>query len=153
MKGLHGAPVLAAVGILFLMLGVAFVRSGSQFRRRPDRVGWRRAEGVIVGYRPGPWTGPATEQERLLFPVVRYVLPDGSEREFVNPTTVDTGLYRTGITRPILVNPADPSQAELASSRAVRASLHWGHVVLGGVFCVGGAAMLAVAVLLLALAR
>lgn len=153
MKDAHGAPVLAAIGILFLVIGVAFVRSGSQFRRRPDRAGWRRAEGVIVGYRPGPWTGPANEQERLLFPVVRYVLPDGSEREFVNPTTVDTGLYRTGLRRAILVNPGDPSQAELASSNTVRASLRWGHVVLGGVFCVMGAAMLAVAVLLLGLAR
>ncbi|MFT4197489.1 MAG: DUF3592 domain-containing protein [Pseudoxanthomonas sp.] len=153
MHSTHGAPILAAVGLLFLVAGMAFVRSGFRFRRRPDRAGWHRAEGTIVGYRPGPWMGPPGEQERLLFPVVRHVLPDGSEREFVNPTTIDTGLYRTGIRRPILVNPADPSQAELAGSNAVRGYLGCGHAALGAISCAIGAAALAAAVLLSVYAR
>lgn len=139
--------------MLFLVVGAAFVRSGFRFRRRPDRAGWRRAEGTIVAYAPGPWMGSPAEPGRLLFPVVRHVLPDGSEREFVNPTAIDTGLYRTGVTRPILVHPADPSQEELASSGTVRDALGCGHLVLGGICCLIGTAALAAAALLFAHAR
>jgi hypothetical protein len=81
-----------------------------------------------------------------MFPVVEYPLPDGSTRRFRNPTTLDTGYYRTGRSVVVLVDPADPQVAELATANRDRAAGRALFTVLGTVLGGLGVVVLAVVV-------
>lgn len=144
---------LLLVGLLLTAAGVYFVVSG---RRRsstaPDRAGWREVPGTIVDWVPGRWHprgGSGPDTRRPFFPRVRYLLPDGSEREFTNPTHLATGFYRTGRTVRVLVDPADPTRAELATAGRDRRLLGCLHAGLGG--CLVSMGLLTLAVFVVAL--
>lgn len=114
------APWIFVVGgIASALVGAYFVRSGLRMSKVPDRSGWLVVPGEITEWRSGQRIGPPGEADvrhHPRYPVVRYHLPDGSLNVFVNRTTMDTGLYRTGGRVEVLVDPQDPRRAELTTS-------------------------------------
>lgn len=142
------------VGLALVAVGVGAIVTGRlRSSAVPDRTGWVEVPGTIVDWEYGTARSAGsgeTGQRSPRFPRVRYPLPDGSEGEFTNPTHLDTGIYRTGRRVRVVVDPADPSRAELVTANRDRRLMG---CFLGGIgvwFVLMG--LVAVAAFLIALA-
>ena len=129
------AVLAAMAGVL--LVGALLVAIGLRSLFRPARTTWTRVPGVVVA-----WTG-----SDVRYPVVEYALPDGTLRRFRNPTTLDLGSYRTGRPVTVLVDPEDPTRAELAGTRTHAVLLGCAFLLLGSTALVVGVAVTALLLL------
>lgn len=142
------------VGLALVVVGVgAMVMGRLRTSSVPDRTGWVEVPGTIVRWVHSdrqPPGGDATEHRSPMFPVVRYPLPDGTEAEFTNPTHLDTGIYRTGRQVRVVVDPGDPSRAELVTTNRDRRMIGCAYGGIGVVFVLLGLVGIVVFVMWLA---
>lgn len=132
------------LGLFFVAGGVTFLLAGARRMERPARDRWLRVTGTVVAWEAVDVPRIASDQfvDRMMMPVVEYPLPDGTPHRFRNPTTLDTGIYRTGRPVEVLVDPADPRRAEMAATQTHQR-------LIGGVHSCLGAVLGAVGLLLL----
>ena len=132
--------------LVLVLCGGYFLVVGHRLRPPRSRVGWLQVPGTVVDWEAVRLRGthPGEAYHRTMFPVVEYPLPDGTPRRFRNPTTLDVGVYRTGQSVVVLVDPADPEVAELSTSGRDRTTGRALFMVLGTVFSFLGVVILAV---------
>lgn len=122
MDGIWLAIFFAA---LMLFVGGMFLVVGRTMARRPEREGWWQVPGTIVDWELGEprhlFAAEHNQGRDIMFPVVEYLLPDGTPHRFRNPTTRDSGRRPRGVPVTVIVDPADPRRAELpATARQAR---------------------------------
>ena len=128
--------VFAALGAVFVLLGVRITRASRSFERRAVR-----APGHVTDVR---WeaVGPAGSKTMTGFPVLRFALPDGRVVETVANSGSTRDVMKEGQAVDVLYDPADPSDARLHGSA--------GAGVVGTVFTVVGAVFVLLGLALLA---
>ncbi len=141
------ARILGGVGLVFLVVGVALVAFTRINRRRRAAFAARAqtAPGEVVD---NVWrdVGRSTEVTLLAFPRLRYRLPDGTVVEQLSFEGASPPVARPGSTVEVLYDPADPRRARIAQDGSVHRALPTFLVVMGAIFAVLGAAMVAGAI-------
>jgi len=128
------------LGLLFVVGGLVFVRSGLRLSRAREPVGWHVVPGTIVDWE---WIRIGGDGAKTPFPVVEYSLPDGRPHRFRSHTTANMHILRRGRPVTLYVDPADPTRAQLSSAARTLRKIGLGHQLVGGFIATAGALVLA----------
>lgn len=134
---------------MFVVVGVALVAFTRINRRRRAAFAARAqtAPGEVVD---NVWrdVGRSAEVTLLAFPRLRYRLPDGTVVEELSFEGASPPVAREGSAVEVLYDPADPRRVRIAQDRSIHRALPTFIVVIGALFALLGAAMVAGAVAL-----
>jgi hypothetical protein len=144
----------AALGLVFVVIGVAFVRNGSRFERRAER-----AEGEIVGYStsdPAAWklrrgleVGPAclggTMADDMFRPIVVFRTRDGQEVRATSRTGTNPRPGRVGRRVTVFYDPQNPQRILVDIVRRRLGCMGIGFIFMGGLGVMMGVAMVGLA--------
>jgi hypothetical protein len=135
--------VLPAIGIVFALVGAAFVVIGTRsarVSREFERVA-QRAPGLLTDIRYES-VGPPGERSMHAVPVVSFTLPDGRTVQTEARLGATPGFQQPGAEITVLYDPADPRRARVDARMAGRGALAGGCMAsLGGMFVVVGIAV------------
>lgn len=104
---------IGAMGLFFCFLGIARLRRERAFTR-----GALGAQGIVVGFARRRHVTHAQGHRGVGYrdhPVVSYTTRDGQETQFESPIGTSPRLQREGQQVPILYNPANPTDARIAT--------------------------------------
>jgi hypothetical protein len=118
----------AAFGVIFLAIGIVLLRCEAVFARTAVE-----AQGVVVGHerrRVHRRTSRGRRGRAYDFPVVRYTTHEGQEVQFESSFGTSPRFAPAGQQVQVLYNPADPSDARIASG-CMRYGLPLVFVIIG----------------------
>ncbi|MEJ7833733.1 MAG: DUF3592 domain-containing protein [Nocardioides sp.] len=128
---------------LMLFVGALFASIGRRLAARPVPEGWLQVPGTIVDWVVGEpssvFAARHNHGRNIMFPIIEYLLPDGTPHRFRNATTRDNGRRPRGVPVTVLVHPADPRRAELPGTAGQSRSMGCLGVGLGLALMLAGA--------------
>ncbi len=135
--------IFAAVGLVFLLIGVVMAVSGRRWRRHAERT-----EGEIVAIDaidPDSAPGPPLTSGFVYRPTVVFTTRDGTEVRASSSIASNPKPGRVGDTVRVLYDPRNPQRVRLDSIRGRGTCLEVAFILIGGTFAVFGVAVLVLA--------
>jgi len=143
--------IVGAIGLLFAVIGIAFVVTARIIRRRRAAFAADAAT-TSAEVVDNVWqdVSPASDVSLSAFPVLRYRLPDGTTIEQQSFEGASPPVARKGDTVDVLYDPANPTRVRIAKDGFAYRLMPGAFVAVGSTTALLGALMVVGAIVLLA---